>query len=40
MTIYYDSISEALGLRPIKELVPEYEEEILIPEDAYIQMKG
>lgn len=40
MSIYYDSISEALGLRPIKELVPDYEENISIPEDVYIQMKG
>ena len=40
MSIYYDSISEALGLRPIKELVPDYEENISIPEDSVSDVNG
>lgn len=40
MTIYYDTISEALGLRPIQELVPDYIEDNSIPEDAKLDMVG
>jgi len=40
MNIYYDPISEALGLRPIKELVTDYVEDISIPEDAVLGMVG
>jgi hypothetical protein len=40
MTIYHDPICLALGLRPIKELVPDYEEDNSIPEDAQLTMSG
>ena len=40
MTIYYDAISEALGLRPIQELVPDYVEDVSIPDDAQYTHKG
>jgi hypothetical protein len=34
MSIYYDPICEALGIRPIKELIPDYVEDNSLPEDA------
>lgn len=34
MTIYRDHIAESLGLRPLKELVPEYEYTLSVPDDA------
>lgn len=40
MTIYNDPICEALGLRPIQELVPDYVEDNSIPEDAQLTMSG
>lgn len=40
MTIYYDSISEALGIRHIRELVPDYIEDDTIPNDAKLDMAG
>lgn len=36
----YDPISEALGLRPIQELIPDYIEDDSIPEDAKLDMFG
>lgn len=36
MNIYYDTISEALNLRPIRELVPDYEDKYDVSKEDFI----